>query len=84
MFLEVQRNPSKFRAALHYFGQCLHCTLGLCRKAERVFQVERDEHIAEICVLEVIRALGETSVPALQFERMKVNIDSLALLQNQN
>lgn len=55
--LEVQRNPSEFRAALHSFCQCLHCALGLCRKAKGVFQEEWDEHIAEICVLEGTRAL---------------------------
>lgn len=76
MCLEVQRNPSKFRAALYYFCQCLQCTLGLCRKAKRVFQEEWDEHIAEICELEVTRALKETSVAGLQCERMRVNIES--------
>lgn len=82
--LLVQRNPSKFRAALYSFCQCLCCALGLCRKAKRVVQEERDERIAKISVLEVTRALKETSVAGLQCESMGVNIDSLALLQNQS
>lgn len=45
--------------------------------AERpwVFQEEWDEHIAEICELEVTTALKETSVAGLQCEGMRVNIE---------
>lgn len=48
--LEVQRNPSKFRAALYYFCQSFHCALRLFRKAKRLFLEEWSEYIAnDLC-----------------------------------
>lgn len=78
----MQRNPSKFRAAL---CSSVSVCFGTLQKSRRASQEEEEEEcIAGIRVLEGTRALRETSQAALQCERMRVDIESLVLSENQS